>query len=173
MTVTALQVVTALHPNVTALHPKRNGVTSDARLHVARKTKHYDDWDALVWGPLSTKRWMTVTASQRVTASQGVTASQSSTARMVDLPRARSTGCIRGMFVSDTQLRGLEERGYLDTDLRGNRVDEADAIETAYWFITVREQPSIQPSISWIAKSFFEPVSTSTGRQNSRQSRLS
>jgi hypothetical protein len=49
MTVTALQVVTALHP-------KRNGVTSDARLHVARKTKHYDDWDALVWGPLSTKR---------------------------------------------------------------------------------------------------------------------
>jgi hypothetical protein len=38
MTVTALQVVTALHP-------KRNGVTSDARLHVARKTKHYDDWE--------------------------------------------------------------------------------------------------------------------------------
>jgi hypothetical protein len=25
--------------------PERNGVTSDARLHVARKTKHCDDWD--------------------------------------------------------------------------------------------------------------------------------
>ena len=25
--------------------PERNGVTSDARLHVARKTKAPDDWD--------------------------------------------------------------------------------------------------------------------------------
>jgi hypothetical protein len=34
------------------------------------------------------------------------------------------------MFVSDTQLRGLEERGYLDPDLRGERTDECDAIES-------------------------------------------
>jgi hypothetical protein len=44
---------------------------------------------------------------------------------------------------------------------------------SAYWFVTVGEQPSIPPSVSWIAKSSFEPASTSIGRQNSRQSRLS
>jgi hypothetical protein len=31
--------------------------------------------------------------------------------------------------------------------------------------VTVGEQPRIQPSVSWIAKSSFEPVSTSIGRQ--------
>jgi hypothetical protein len=30
---------------------------------------------------------------------------------------------------------------------------------SGYWFVTVGEQPRIQPSVSWIAKSSFEPVS--------------
>jgi hypothetical protein len=79
----------------------------------------------------------------------------------------------RRLLISRTQLDKLEARGYLDPDLRGNRVDEADAIEAAYWFVSVGEQPSIQPSVSWIAKSSFDPVSISIGRQNSRQRRLS
>jgi hypothetical protein len=61
------------------------------------------------------------------------------------------------LLVSRTQLDKLEARGYLDPDLRGNRVDEANAIEAAYWFLTVSEQPGIQPSASWIAKSSFDP----------------
>ena len=44
---------------------------------------------------------------------------------------------------------------------------------SGYWFVTVGEQPRIQPSVSWIAKSSFDPVSISIGRQNSRQRRLS
>jgi hypothetical protein len=35
----------------------------------------------------------------------------------------------RKLLVSLTQLDTLGERGYLDHDLRGNRVDQADAIE--------------------------------------------
>jgi hypothetical protein len=50
----------------------------------------------------------------------------------------------KAAFVSDTQLRGLEERSYLDPDLRGF---------SAFWFVTVGEQPRIQPSVSWVAKS--------------------
>jgi hypothetical protein len=36
----------------------------------------------------------------------------------------------RRLLVSRTQLDKLEERGYLDPDLRGNRADDGDAIET-------------------------------------------
>jgi hypothetical protein len=35
----------------------------------------------------------------------------------------------RPLLVSCIQLDKLEERGYLDPDLRGNRVDECEAIE--------------------------------------------
>jgi hypothetical protein len=44
--------------------------------------------------------------------------------------RAQENGLLpRRLLVSRTQLDKLEERGYLDPDLRGNRVDEVDAIE--------------------------------------------
>jgi hypothetical protein len=36
----------------------------------------------------------------------------------------------RRLLVSRTQLDKLEERGYLDPDRRGDRADEAEAIET-------------------------------------------
>jgi hypothetical protein len=36
----------------------------------------------------------------------------------------------RPIVVTKAQLDELEERGYLDPDLRGNRIDECDAIET-------------------------------------------
>jgi hypothetical protein len=36
----------------------------------------------------------------------------------------------RRLLVSRTQLDAPEERGYLDADRRGDRADEAEAIET-------------------------------------------
>jgi hypothetical protein len=66
-------------------------------------------------------------------------------------PMVRADWVPRRLLVSRTQLDKLEERGYLDPDLRGNQANEADAIEAAYWFVSVGEQPSIQPSVSWIA----------------------
>jgi hypothetical protein len=69
----------------------------------------------------------------------------------VGIHRAQENGLLpRRLLVSRTQLDKLEERGYLDPDLRGNQADEADAIEAAYWFVSVGEQPSIQPSVSWM-----------------------
>ena len=37
---------------------------------------------------------------------------------------------LRPILVAKDQLDQLEERGYLDPDLRGERADEAEAIET-------------------------------------------
>jgi hypothetical protein len=110
-----------------------------------------------------------------VTRLQPETGFSSSRDRARHPPRARNKYGLfpRRLLVSRTQLDKLEERGYLDPDLRGNQADEADAIEAAYWFVSVGEQPSIQPSVSWIARSSFEPASISIGRQNSHHRRLS
>ena len=45
--------------------------------------------------------------------------------------RCRRNGVYRRSFdISDAQLDRLEVRGYLDPDLRDERADEAEAIET-------------------------------------------
>jgi hypothetical protein len=49
----------------------------------------------------------------------------------------------RRLLVSRTQLDKLEERGYLDPDLRGNRVDECEAIEA--FLIESLNRPAAAP----------------------------
>jgi hypothetical protein len=73
---------------------------------------------------------MTETASQPdVTPLQPETGFSSSRDR-VGIHRAQENGLFpQPLLVSCTQLDKLEERGYLDPDLRGNRVDECEAIE--------------------------------------------
>jgi hypothetical protein len=73
---------------------------------------------------------MTETASQPdVTPLQPETGFSSSRDR-VGIHRAQENGLLpRRLLVSRTQLDKLEVPGYLDPDLRGNCVDEVDAIE--------------------------------------------
>ena len=74
---------------------------------------------------------MTETASQPdETPLQPETGFSSSRDR-VGIHRAQENGLLpRRLLVSRTQLDKLEERGYLDPDRRGDRADEAEAIET-------------------------------------------
>jgi hypothetical protein len=71
---------------------------------------------------------MTETASQ-----PDVTPLQPETGFSSSRDRAQENGLSpRRLLVSRTQLDKLEERGYLDPDLRGNRADEVDAIEHSF-----------------------------------------
>jgi len=47
----------------------------------------------------------------------------------VGIHRAQENGLLPRLFVSRTQLDKLEERGYLDPDLRGNPADEVEAVQ--------------------------------------------
>ena len=54
-----------------------------------------------------------------------------STLRVKAFRRRRATGLNRrAVDVTTAQLDALEERGYLDSDRRGDRADEAEAIES-------------------------------------------
>jgi hypothetical protein len=48
-----------------------------------------------------------------------------------------STSCRRTVDITAAQLDALEERGYLDPHLRGDRADKCEAIET---FLRIRWQ---------------------------------
>jgi hypothetical protein len=74
---------------------------------------------------------MTETASQPdVTRLQPETGFSSSRDRVRIHARKKYGLFPRWLLVSRTQLDAPEERGYLDPDRRGDRADEAEAIET-------------------------------------------
>jgi hypothetical protein len=54
-----------------------------------------------------------------------------STPRVKAFRKRKRRGLRRlAVLVTSAQIDALEERGYLDPDLRGDRADEAEAVET-------------------------------------------